>query len=133
MRGMKLVGVLVGISAALLIAQPVQGAKPAAPSSITIDQSDVVYGDTVTFTTTIGPRLGRNTFAFIAVGCTQGSTPVFGESINITDTLTLIDGPLAVWDGGAASCTATLLARTATNTRVSYDTLASVTFTVAPA
>jgi hypothetical protein len=125
---MRLLAALVGVSVALMLAQPVEAAKSVAPSSITVDQTDVAYGDTVTFTTTVGIRLDRNTFVYIGVNCTQGSAQVFGELVNVDDSLTLIDGPYAAWDGGAATCVAYLTARTATSNRVSYQTLATTTF-----
>jgi hypothetical protein len=130
---MKLVGVLVGISAALLLAQPVGAAQPVATSTITLNEpSPVTYGDTVTFTTEVGVKSGKGTVVYIEVACYQNGRGVYVDTGWVNDIWLLVSTPATgfTWDGGAASCTATLTSYTRSGKNVSIQSLATTSFDV---
>jgi hypothetical protein len=109
------------------------GSGTATAWSTALAGTSVHYGDAVSFDTSVGIRVGRSTTVFIRLGCFQGSNPVYWVDGRLDSTFVLADTGTGRWDGGAATCSADLIAATASSNRVSYATLATTSFDVAAA
>jgi hypothetical protein len=76
-------------------------------------EGDVVlpYGETAWFDTTVDGRIGRKATVYITVVCLQGNEVVYQNSgaRSAGFPLTDLSGQGLEWDGGPASCTATLI------------------------
>ena len=69
------------------------------------------YGDAVRFDTTVDGRLASNSKVYVTVVCSQGGNVVYQWSADPGFTFPLQDQAGLEWDGGAASCSATLIYR----------------------
>jgi hypothetical protein len=112
--------VVVGVALALAA---IAGAKAATTSSISLDQSGVALGDTVTFTSTV-EKLKGNEWPMVALSCFQdvnldgvvdstvgGPDQVFGV-LDTPSAVFSLGGGSSLWldRGGAATCKAELFA-----------------------
>jgi hypothetical protein len=105
------------------------GKNSPSTATVTSNQSDPHYGDTVTFSVT-----GADTSLplQIQLQCFQSGTIVYGETEWYDHTFVL-GGSISPWmmnDGGAADCTATLFYWTFHPTQV-FNSLATTGFSVA--
>jgi hypothetical protein len=69
------------------------------------------YGDAVGFATTVQGRLASNSRVYVTVVCLQDGRAVYQSSADPGSTFTLQDQPGLEWNGGPASCSATLIYR----------------------
>jgi hypothetical protein len=128
------------VAAVALAASPALAAKgggghtssAVVSGTISLDQSSPHYGDTVTFTTS-ATGVSSSTVLRIGLICSQNGTDVYMLS-GVVGTSFPLGGPntSSAWNGGAASCTATLFYYTYQGqVQSGVVTLASTTFGVA--
>src|SRR5262249_31750825 len=81
-------------------------APPGGGGTIKLDQANVHYGDTITFTSTV-PKLKGNENALVAVTCAQDGKTLWTDIWPPNHSFTL-GGPFqsSNWVGGAADCRA---------------------------
>lgn len=95
---------LTGLS--LVLASPVAAAPSKATGTVALNETDVHYGDTVTFTvTTDAPRSDVRIVCVHAAGSSFGFTNIADAGTYVTDT-TRMTAPN--WPESPAECTATL-------------------------
>lgn len=119
--------IIAGLALALLVASPVAAGKPVPTGTITLNETDVALGDTVTFTVTDVPKNVKR--PRIEVLCYQDGALVYGEAGSDTDTF-LLGGGGSIWKdgGGPADCVANLFYFDDRGPVQTYVRLASTSF-----
>jgi hypothetical protein len=121
----------VALSAAPALAggSTVTGTIDVAPSIA----SQLRYGDTVYFSTTVTGRLASKSKVYVTVVCTQDGRLVYQWSAARDLGFPLVDqaGAGLDWRGGAASCEATLVYKVPDGRSYAYYWLDQTTFAVA--
>ena len=89
------------------------------------------YGDNVRFDTTVNGRLASNSRVYVTVVCSQDGRVVYQWSADPGFTFPLQDQAGLEWNGGAASCSATLIYRISKSREDVITWLDQTTFDVA--
>jgi hypothetical protein len=124
-----LAGVALSASPAAAGGSNVTGSIEVAPSTA----SQMSYGDTVYFATTVEGRLAPKSKVYVTVVCSQDGRLVYQYSGSRDYGFPLVDqaGAGLEWPGGSASCEATLIYKVPTGRSYTYYWLDQTMFEVA--